>query len=424
MNCREPPSDLETEWCERRILQRIHKLTISGRRKQVEPVSPEAYYAWLLGWQHVAPQTQLTGEEGLLDALARLEGFEAPAVEWEKSILPARVANYDPRWLDRLCLSGAVGWGRVSPHPAFRAADGNGPRRVIPANSAPITFYLRDSAAWLDLALREHGVDEAKMAGVLTPSALRVWELLRQRGACFDEDMQRLLNLNADDSRLALWELAAAGLAAADGFDQLRSMIDPDRRTAIRSSHRKVRSAAGRWSLFGAEAPVPANALEKARYEDAAVESAARMLLTRYGVVFRDLLALESNVPRWGQLLRMLRRLEDRGEVRGGRFLSGFGGEQFALPEVLESLRATRNERTPFTATIAGSDPMNMVGVLVPGERVAAVPGKSFSYSTAETRSREAAVLHVVHRRRIHLPGPRSAGPRPESLPERQVSLF
>jgi ATP-dependent Lhr-like helicase len=415
--------DLETEWCERRILQRIHKVTIGARRKQVEPVSPETYYAWLLGWQHVAPQTQLSGEEGLLDALARLEGFEAPAVEWEKSILPARVANYDPRWLDRLCLSGAVGWGRVSPHPAFRAVDGNGPRRVIPANTAPITFYLRDSAAWLDLALREHGVDEAKLPSAVSPAALRTWEMLRQKGACFGEDIQRLLNLNAEDARQALWELAAAGLAAADGFDQLRSMIDPDRRAAVRSSFRKVRSAAGRWSLFGAEAPVAADALEKARYDDAAVESAARMLLARYGVVFRDVLALESNTPRWGVLLRMLRRLEDRGEVRGGRFVNGFGGEQFALPEVLESLRAIRNDHSSFTVTIAGSDPMNMVGVLVPGERVAAVPGKSFSYSTGETLPQETAALHVVHRRRVRVPTPRSVE-RVQNLPERQVSLF
>jgi ATP-dependent Lhr-like helicase len=373
---------LETEWCERRILQRIHKLTIGTRRKQVEPVSPDAYYAWLLGWQHLAPQTQLTGEEGLLDALARLEGFEAPAVEWEKSILPARVANYDPRWLDRLCLSGAVGWGRISPHPAFRATDGSGPRRVVPTNAAPITFYLRDSAAWLDLALRDHGVDETKLAGAVSPVALSTWELLRQRGACFSEDIQRVLTVSAEEVRQALWELAAAGLAAADGFDQLRSMIDPDRRAAVRSAYRKVRSAAGRWSLIGAESPAPANSLEKARYDDAAVESAARILLERYGVVFRDVIALESNVPRWGQLLRMLRRLEDRGEVRGGRFVSGFAGEQFALSEVLESLRTARNERTPFTVTMAGSDPMNLLGVLVPGERIPAVPGKSFGYST------------------------------------------
>jgi ATP-dependent Lhr-like helicase len=416
-------SDLDTEWCERRILQRIHKLTIGARRKQVEPVTPAAFYAWLLGWQHMAPQTQLAGEEGVLNALAKLEGFEVPAVEWEKSILPARVANYDPRWLDSLCLSGAVGWGRVSPHPAFRAAGGAGPRRVIPANSAPITFYLRDSAAWLDLALRERGVEETKLAGAVSPAALRAWQLLRQRGACFDEDIQRLLNLNAEDSRQALWELAAAGLAAADGFDQLRSMIDPDRRAAIRSSYRKVRGAAGRWSLFGAEAPIPANALEKARYDDEAVESAARMLLARYGVVFRDVLTLESNIPRWGQLLRMLRRLEDRGEVRGGRFVSGFGGEQFALPEVLESLRAADISRTSFTVTIAGADPMNMIGVLVPGERVPAMPGKSFMHSTGEPGPQDAAALHIVHRRRVRSLMP----PNPQRIPhlrERQASLF
>jgi ATP-dependent Lhr-like helicase len=371
----------------------------------------------------MAPQTQLAGEEGVLNAIARLEGFEAPAVEWEKSILPARVANYDLRWLDSLCLSGAVGWGRVSPHPAFRAEGGNGPRRVIPANTAPITFYLRDSAAWLDLALREHAVEETKLAGAVSPAALRAWELLRQRGACFDEDIQRLLNLSAEDSRQALWELAAAGLAAADGFDQLRSMIDPDRRAAVRSSYRKVRGAAGRWSLFSAEAPMPANALEKARYDDEAVESAARMLLARYGVVFRDVLVLESNVPRWGQLLRMLRRLEDRGEVRGGRFVSGFGGEQFALPEVLESLRVASNRRTPFAITIAGSDPMNLVGVLVPGERAPALPGKSFEYSTGETSPQDAAALHIVHRRRARSLTPPSPERIPK-LPERQVSLF
>jgi ATP-dependent Lhr-like helicase len=163
--------------------------------------------------------------------------------------------------------------------------------------------------------------------------------------------------------------------------------------------------------------------MEKARYEDAAVESAARMLLARYGVVFRDVLAFESNIPRWGVLLRMLRRLEDRGEVRGGRFVTGFGGEQFALPAVLERLRTARNERRQFTVTIAGCDPINMLGVLVPGERVPAVPGKSFTYSTEETQGREAAVLQVVYRRRIPIPAPRSVE-RVQSLSERQVSLF
>ena len=187
--------DLEIEWCERRILQRIHKLTVGIRRKEVEPVAPAAFMRWLLGWQHVAPQTQLAGEEGLLEALTKLEGFEAPAVEWERSLLPARVASYDPAWLDHLCLSGAVGWGRVSPHPAFAAGDGNGPRRVIPSNAAPITFYVRDSAEWLSHALEEQSVDERTLSGALTSEALRTWELLKARGACFLEDVQRLLVL-------------------------------------------------------------------------------------------------------------------------------------------------------------------------------------------------------------------------------------
>ncbi len=369
--------EFEIEWCERRILQRIHKLTIGTRRREIEPVAPSVFMRWLLGWQHLAPQTQLAGEDGLLEALSKLEGFEAPAVEWEKTILPSRVANYDPRWLDRLCLSGAVGWGRVSPHPAFHEGNGSGPRRVIPTNAAPITFYLRDSASWLDYALRAQKVDDKNLSQALTPNALRVWELQKRKGACFAEEIQRSLGLSSIEVQYALWELAAAGLAAADGFDQLRAMIDSDRRQAANTSYRRVRNAAGRWSLFRADAPVPVDAIEQARYEDVSIESAARTLLNRYGVVFRDLLILESNIPRWGILLRMFRRLEDRGQVRGGRFVSGFGGEQFALPDVLDSLRAAKNQGQQCDVTIAGADPVNLIGILIPGERVPAVPGRT-----------------------------------------------
>ena len=314
----------------------------------------------------------------MLEAISKLEGFEAPAVEWEKSILSSRVANYDPRWLDQLCLSGVVGWGRVSPHPAFHQGNGSGPQRVIPTNAAPITFYLRDSAAWLDHALREQAVEETKLAQALTPNALRIWEHQKRKGACFAEEIERSLGLSSIEVQYALWELASAGLAAADGFDQLRSMIDPDRRRAANVSYRKVRSAAGRWSLFRSNSPTPEDAIEQARYNDIAIESSARMLLNRYGVVFRDLLALESNIPRWGILLRMLRRLEDRGEVRGGRFVSGFGGEQFALPEVPDSLRSTGNQERKVDLTIAGADPVNLIGILIPGERTHAVPGRMF----------------------------------------------
>jgi ATP-dependent Lhr-like helicase len=372
--------DYEIEWCERRILQRIHRLTLGTLRKKVEPVSPAAYMQWVLGWQHLAPQTQLAGEEGLLEALSKLEGFEAPAIEWERTLLPARVANFDPAWLDRLCLSGTVGWGRVSPHPAWSVGDGSAPRRVIPTNAAPITFYLRDSANWLAHALEDKCVDEANLLQALTGEAQQVRGLLRQRGACFAEDVQRILNLTRQQTQQALWELAAAGLAAADGFDQLRVMIDPDRKPTTVSTHRKIRSSAGRWSLFNSDIGEPKDSLEKARSADAAVESAARMLLVRYGVVFRDLVVRESNAPKWSILLRMLRRLEDRGEVRGGRFVSGFGGEQFALPEIVESLREARHREMQGAVTIAGADPMNLVGIIVPGERVAAVPGRSVMY--------------------------------------------
>jgi ATP-dependent helicase Lhr and Lhr-like helicase len=372
--------DSEIEWCERRILQRIHKLTVGTRRKQVEPVPPAALMRWLLAWQHLTLETQLSGEEGLLEALSQLEGFEAPAIEWEKSLLPARVADYDPRWLDRLCLSGTVGWGRVSPHPAFNAGDGDGPRRVIPSNAAPITFYLRESAAWLEHALEQKGVDDGQRRKALSAEALSAWEFLTRRGACFQEDVQRALDLTRHQTRIALWELVAAGLAAADGFDQLRAMLDPARKPAAAATHRKMRCAAGRWSLFSAEITKPADALEKARRTDEAVESAARVLLARYGVLFRDLVARESNIPRWGALLGMLRRLEDRGEVRGGRFVSGFGGEQFALPEAVDGLRAARDRHDQESITLSGADPMNLIGVLVPGERVPAVPGRSLVF--------------------------------------------
>ena len=217
-----------------------------------------------------------------------------------------------------------------------------------------------------------------KLTRALTPNALRIWESQKKRGACFAEELERRLGLSSIEVQHALWELAAAGLAAADGFDQLRSMIDPDRRRAANSLPQgpECRRAGGRCSV--ADAPTPEDAIEQARCNDIAIESAARMLLNRYGVVFRDLLVQESNIPRWGILLRMFRRLEDRGLVRGGRFVSGFGGEQFALPEVLDSLRAIRNQEFKGEMTLAGADPVNLIGILVPGERTHAMPGRMF----------------------------------------------
>ncbi|KAA6463084.1 DEAD/DEAH box helicase [Acidobacteria bacterium AB60] len=418
-----PEDDFDVEWCERRILQRIHKLTIGIVRKQVEPVSPHTFMRWLLRWQHLAPRMQLTGEDGLLEALGRLEGFEAPAIEWEQSILPSRVAGYDPRWLDHLCLAGLVAWGRLSPHPAFTTPDSDGPHRVVPSQAAPITFYLRGSATWLHYALKNREANEASLARTLTPNALKALELLKQRGACFAEDVQRLLNLSSVEVHHALWELAAAGVAAADGYDQLRAMLDPARRQRTSDSYKKARSASGRWSLLRSNEPQPQDTLERARAEDEAIESAARMLLARYGVVFRDLLVLESNIPGWTLLLRMLRRLEDRGEVRGGRFVTGFAGEQFALPEVLESLRLAKDQSDDHEIAIAGADPLNLVGVIVPGERTHALPGRSFIFSTADGKESHPSnpSLRQPAPRRHHEPS-RIAPPVETS--SQQVSLF
>ncbi len=374
-------NETSVEWCERRILQRIHRLTLGKLRKQIEAVSPAVFLRWLLRWQHLAAQTQLSGEEGVLEALLQLEGFEAPAVEWERTLLPQRVKDYDGKWLDALCLSGAIGWGRISPHPAWAAGDGAAPRRVIPTNMAPITFYVRESAEWLTTALDAKSVDESKLQAALSPEALSMRGTLRDRGACFSSDLQRLCVLSKQQTQTALWELATAGLASADGFDQLRAMMDPKRKPQLAEpvancAKRGTRSTAGRWSLFLENHAPQLTAPQRARVEEASLEAATRMLLQRYGVLFRDLLQREANAPRWRDLLRMLRRLEARGEVRGGRFVTGFSGEQFALPEAVESMRATRDLKSDEVVSLAASDPVNLIGIVVPGERTAAVAGR------------------------------------------------
>ena len=375
-------TDHDIEWCERRVLQRVHRRTVATLRKQIEPVSPAVFMRWLLTWQHLAPQTQLAGEEGVFEALRQLEGFEAPAIEWERTLLPSRVANYDPRWLDSLCLSGAVGWGRVSPHPAWSIGDGASPRRVIPTSAAPITFYIRETADWLPYALADQGVEEDKLAVALSPAALQLRTLLQQRGACFVNDIQRIANFTRQQTQQALWELATAGVVAADGFDQLRACMDPRRKsmTTEASGKRSARSSVGRWSLLREGIQTAPTAIEMARDTETALESFARQLLNRYGVLFRDLLLGESNAPKWRDLLNMLRRLEARGEVRGGRFVSGFGGEQYALADAAESLRAARTRECSAIIAVAAADPMNLVGIVVPGDRVPAVPGRQVLY--------------------------------------------
>ncbi len=372
----------EIEWCERRLLARIHRLTVATLRKQIEPVTAAQFMQWLLRWQHVAAGTQVAGERGTLEVLRQLQGFEIPANAWERQVLARRIVDYDPKWLDQLCLTGAVGWGRLSPHPATldyssasrgtEAQPGAAPRqrRVIPTSVAPITFFIREDADWM--TPRHPDVEEGANSG-LSHGAQCVLEFLRQRGASFFADIVRGTEKLKAEIETALWELVAAGLVTADGFDNLRSLIDPKRRAGQGSGRTtRPRHNAGRWALLHTDEVV-----ERPR----AVEAACWMLLRRYGIVVRDVLAREANLPPWRELLAAFRRLEDRGEIRGGRFVDGFLGEQFALPVAVDSVRAMRKLDSEHGAiTLSAADPLNLVGILVPGERVPAISGNSVTF--------------------------------------------
>jgi ATP-dependent helicase Lhr and Lhr-like helicase len=359
----------ETEWCDRRLLARIHRLTLGTLRKQVESVTAAQFMRWLLRWQHIAPNSQVSGERGTLEILQRMQGFEAPANSWERQILARRIADYDPKVLDQLCLTGAVGWGRVSPHPATLETISTERRRVVPTSVAPITFFIREDADWM-IPHREAGDQE--MRG-LSPDAQAVFQFLRQRGASFFADIVRGTGRLKAEVETALWELVAGGLLTADGFDNLRALIDPKRRSGQGHGRGiRPRHSAGRWSLLYSGEPV-----ERAR----ALEATCWMLLKRYGIVFREILSRETILPKWREVLMTLRRLEDKGDVRGGRFVSGLLGEQFALPTAVESLRAQRNVPAKGeVVTLSAADPLNLVGIVVPGERVAANSGRMVAF--------------------------------------------
>jgi ATP-dependent Lhr-like helicase len=362
------------EWCERRLLARIHRLTLGTLRKQVEPVTAATFMRWLLRWQHISPGSQARDEHGTLQVLRQLQGFEIPASAWERQVLARRISNYDPKYLDQLCLTGSVGWGRLSPHPAMLEDSSGSGRRVVPTSVAPITFFVRNEAEWMALpsVRAAHRNAEQEVRG-LGEGAREVLTFLRTRGASFFADIVRGTDKLKAEIETALWELVAGGLVTADGFDNLRALIDPKRRSGQGSGKSiRPRHSAGRWSLL-----YPPHGEDSGK----SVESVCRVLLERYGVVFRELLVRESMLPRWRDMLITFRRFEDRGEIRGGRFISGFIGEQFALPVAVESLRAMKN--LPLTGeliTISAADPLNLAGIVVPGERVPAISGKYVSF--------------------------------------------
>ena len=311
------------EWCNRRVLARIHRLMLARLRREIEPVSTARHELFLQQWQHLAPGTQLHGVDGTLHVIKQLQGLEFPASAWERDILPKRVARYNREYLDKLCASGEVMWGRLSPHPAFEESAAARTRRIRPTRVAPVSLFLREDAGWL-VPQRSH---ESRP---LSAGAREVLAALEQRGASFFIDLVHATGRLASEVEDGLWELVAAGLVTADGFDNLRALIDPKRRLALgRNNMTRPRNAVGRWALLAAGSP------------SRDVAAFASQLLERWGVVFRDIILRESFAPPWRDVLVELRRFELQGVVRGGRFVSSYVGEQFCRPDALEALRYT-----------------------------------------------------------------------------------
>ncbi|MEZ5396623.1 MAG: hypothetical protein R2724_28065 [Bryobacterales bacterium] len=345
------PGATETEWCNRRILARIHRATLSRLRREIEPVSSADLYRFFCRWQHVSPGSQLHGEDGLLQIIQQMQGYESPAAAWESEILPRRIRNYTPALLDRICLSGEVMWGRLSPRSASASS-----RPARPTRVAPVSFFLREDAEWL--------LGGVTAGAPLSPAAQDVLDALRTSGACFFADLTSASKRLPSEVEDGLWELVAAGLVTADGFENLRSLLDPKRRRGEgRGRRARPRHAAGRWAVLRrADEERP---LDATRF--------ARQLLDRWGVLFRDVLARETLAPPWRDLLPALRRMEAQGEIRGGRFADAFVGEQFAKPEALDLLRALRRTRDKDALSdvdIPNADPLNLDGIILPGARV------------------------------------------------------
>ena len=383
-------ADDAVEFCERRLLARIHRYTTDRLRREIEPVTAQDFMRFLLRWQHVAPETQMEGRQGLLAVVEQLQGFEVAAGSWEESVLPARVASYRTEWLDDLCLSGQVAWGRLAgrstngaPDPSRDEAAGRG--GVVPSRATPVTFALRDNLGWLSRAVR--GSAEPVLPG--DGAARDILEALRARGALFYNDIAVVTGRLRVEVEEGLWDLVSRGLVTADGFGSVRALLTARERWAKRAAQargRRLRQGArdlvvgreGRWSLMLAHAPAEPDGSAET---DTLAEAVAEQLLARYGVVFRDLAVREALALPWREILWALRRMEARGTARGGRFVTGFVGEQYALPEAVEALRQTRRrDRTGEIVRVAAVDPLNLTGIITPGPRVPAVRGNVVAY--------------------------------------------
>ncbi|MDE0029241.1 MAG: DEAD/DEAH box helicase [Deltaproteobacteria bacterium] len=372
-------ADAPVEWCERRLLSRIHRLTLGRLRREIQPVSGADFIRFLLRWQHAQPGAQLHGRDGVHQVIRQLQGMELPAPAWEQHVLPARIAAYDPAELEHLCLAGVVTWGRLrrdtgEPEDdpsvaklwdatplAFKPANGK-TRRTTPTRSAPLAFVVRED---LPHFLDPEALDWRGLQGLSAP-ARDVAAYLETHGASFLADIARGTGHLTVRTERALWELVTRGQVTGDGIAGLRMLLTPElKRKENRRGGRKGAAQTmpvGRWSLWRKEDPGA---------PEAATETLARQLLQRYGVVFRELLARETRCPPWRLLLQAYRRMEARGEIRGGRFVNGFVGEQYALPDAVESMRTVRRlppDKEPVI--VSCTDPLNLVGILTPGPRV------------------------------------------------------
>jgi ATP-dependent Lhr-like helicase len=344
---------------------------------------------FLLDWQHVSAATQLRGRDGVLKVIEQLQGLELPAPAWEQHVLPARINGYDGADLEHLCLAGIVAWGRLRaagevPELVPVGTPRKKVRRLLaPARNAPIAFLLRDE---ID-AFVEHQTLRFDQIETLPPIALEVARYLDQHGASFLNDIARGTGLLRGKIEAVLWQLVAHGLATGDGIAGLRVLLTPEHKRVERKHRLRVIAGGrspertmpvGRWSLWRQLSS------KESMSGDALIERHARQLLERYGIVFRDLLARESAMPSWRSLLGTYRRLEARGEIRGGRFVDGFVGEQFALPNAIETLRAKRRQSGVVSShaavILAAADPLNLLGIVTPGARLSPYSNQAIAY--------------------------------------------
>src|SRR2546430_430743 len=365
------PGTTEQEWCDRRLLARIHRLTIDRLRAEIQPVSIQDFYRFLFAWQRADQEHRVEGPEGLQSVLEQLDGSELPLAAWESAVLAARVTDYDPEWLDRLCFSGRVGWGRLS------ATHNPNARASAPLRSSPIALYQRENLQeWVRLTQLNSAIE-------LSIGNQTLFEALRSGGALFFSELARRSGLLPSQVEEALSQLAALGLVTSDSFDGLRALLIPSNKRPtfgrnVGKRRRKTNVAsiefAGRWSLLGERVSSEQSGNRAGGpARDTAIEKFARVLLRRHGAVFRRLLERESLGLSCYELRRIYRRWDARGEIRGGYFVGGISGEQFALPEAIGLLRAIRKAPTNGElVALSAADPLNLLGILTPGPRIAA----------------------------------------------------